>query len=341
MKRLRLSLWVVVSFLLFPAMTMAVDYTVDINVKGKAFNGTTLFAETSNPARPKLVEVDMNGKVVWEYTIPSHIARGGKPGQALDIEWIPATDTILFVMPFKGIYEVNRNKEIIWEHKTTKVSHDADKLPNGNILYTFAWESKNEAQVTEITPDGTIVWQWFASKHMDPTLRRHPGAINREGFCHTNGAIRLDNGLTRISLRNFNTVVEVDTKGEIVWLLNKLPNGKEIRNVHDPRTLPNGNIILSTHAPQIIMEITRDKQLINKLRSEDIYLVRSHQVLPNGNILATDADKLMEFTPDLREIVWQLSKPGVHMHNLKTSGKQNQNDPRLVGFYKAERIPPK
>lgn len=328
-----------IALFLLPGAALAVDYSVPVNVADKAFRGTTLFAETSDPKHPRLVEVDMAGKVVWEYAIPWSIVRGGSPGQAMDVEWIPATDTILFVMPFKGIYEVDRSGKIVWEYRTKRVSHDADKLPNGNILYTFAWESPGDAEVTEITPDGKVVWQWVATDHLDRSLRRCPGPIRRDGFCHVNGAIRLDNGLTRISLRNFNMVVEVDRSGKIVWRLDRLDNGRDIRNVHDPRDTADGNIVLSTHGPQIVFILTREGRRVHKLRSPVIHLVRSHQVLPNGNILATDADKLLELTPDLAEIVWQLDKVGVQMGDVDTHGRKTKNDPREVGFYKAERIP--
>lgn len=327
--------------LLLASAAVAAEYTLEVNDQARTFKGTTLFAETKDQTHPRLVEVDMNGAVVWEYSIPKNIVRGGHPGQAMDVEWLPATDTILFVMPFKGIFEVNRDKEIIWEYRTKRVSHDADRLPNGNTLFSFAWESQSDAQVTEITPNGDVVWQWFAKDHIDPALRRYPGPVKKDGFCHVNGVIRLDNGLTRISLRNFNTVVEVDGNGDITWLLNTMKNGREVRNVHDPRTLPNGNIILSTHAPQVIIEVTRDKRPVNKRRDRAIHLVRSHQILPNGNILITDADKIMELTPNLRETVWQLSKVGVDMSKLRTKGAKVKGNPREIGFYKAERIPAK
>ena len=339
MKRHLIAIYAFIALLIIPSAALAVEYIVDINDTDKTFKGTTLFAETIDPTHPRLVEVDMNGKVVWEYQIPRNIARGGRPGQAMDIEWIPATNTILFVMPFKGIYEVNRNKEIIWSYETKSVSHDADRLANGNTLFSFAWEKSSAAQVTEITPTGEIVWQWFAKDHMDPSLRRHRGSIQRDGFAHVNGVIRLENGLTRISMRNFYRVVEVDGKGDIVWFLNEMTNGKQVRYVHDPRTLPNGNLILSTHNPQVIIEVTRGKSPVNRLKNKNINLVRSHQVLPNGNILATDADKILELTPDLREIVWQLIKPGVDVGKLRNKGKKTDRDPREVGFYKAERIP--
>lgn len=331
-----------------PLNALSADYAIDIHKKDMAFQGTTIFAETIDPGRPRIVEMDMNGKVVWDYVIPQKLLRGGKPGQAMDVEWIPSTDTILFVVPFKGIFEVDRNKEIVWEHLTTRVSHDADRLPNGNTLFTFAWERQSDPQVTEITPDGTVVWQWSANDHITPDKRHHKGSIGRDGFAHVNGTIRLENGLTRISLRNFSTVVEVDRNGDIVWAMSKMENGKRIRNVHDPRTLENGNILLSIHGPQIIFELTRDGRIVRKLRSPDIHLVRAHQVLPNGNILASDVDKIMEFSPDLSEIVWQCSKSGVNTSSLaahdKTSKRQKGPrkgvDPRENGFYKARRIPP-
>ena len=241
---------------LAPSKALCGDYSIDVRAWDKACRGTTLFAETIDPAHPRIVEVDMDGNTVWEYAIPREIVRGGRPGQAMDVEWIPATDTILFVMPFKGIYEVNRKKEIVWRHLTKTVSHDADRLPGGNTLYTFAWENKGAPEVTEITPDGTVVWQWIATEHIAPDQRRHRGTVERDGFAHVNGAIRLDNGLTRISLRNFFTTVEVDERGDVAWSLSTMGNGRRIRYVHDPRSLPDGNMILSTHGPQVLFILT-------------------------------------------------------------------------------------
>lgn len=351
MTRCLVPLCVLAILLLAPLKALSGGYVLNVYDREAAFRGTTIFAETINPQQPKIVEVDMDGRVVWEYVIPREIVRGGKPGQAMDVEWIPATDNILFVMPFKGIYEVNRDRKIVWKHLTKKVSHDADRLPNGNTLYTFAWERESDPQVTEISPDGTIVWQWTAKDHTTPDQRRHQGTIQRDGFAHVNGAIRLDNGLTRISLRNFFTTVEVDEKGDIAWSLSTMHNGRRIRYVHDPSSLPNGNLVLSTHSPQVILVLTRDGHVVHRLKSCDVHLVRAHQVLPNGNILATDVDKIMELTPDLGKVVWQLSKSGVNTASLSPqkqsagaqkkgrAGSSRMADPRENGFYKARRIP--
>lgn len=336
------------ALVLVPTSALSGDYAIDVHARGKAFQGTTLFAETIDPLHPKIVEVDMEGRVVWQYVVPPHIVRGGRPGQAMDVEWIPATDHILFVMPFKGIFEIDRKGTIVWQHLTGRVSHDADRLQDGNTLYAFAWEDKGEPEVTEITPDGTVVWQWIATDHIAPDQRRHQGPVERDGFAHVNGVQRLENGLTRISLRNFFSAVEVDQNGDVAWSLSTLANGRRVRYVHDPRRLPNGDMVLSLHGPQVLLVTTRDGRVLHKLKRPDVHLVRAHQALPNGNILATDVDKIMELTPDLGQVVWQLSKSGVDTAALHEPGPPGKNrqvarnmDPREVGFYKARRIPPR
>ena len=152
-------------------------------------------------------------------------------------------------------------------------------------------------------------------------------------------------------MRNFFTTVEVAENGDVAWSLSTMHNGRRIRYVHDPQSLPNGNLVLSTHSPQVIFELTRDGHVVHKLKSSDVYLVRAHQALPNGNILATDVDKIMELTPDLTRVVWQLSKPGVNTASLSPNrqnagavkigrpGQPRAVDPRENGFYKARRIP--
>ena len=59
-----------------------------------------------------MVEVDISGNVVWEYRIAADVVGGSMPSKGLDLEQLP-NGNILFVMPFKGVYEVNRDKQIV------------------------------------------------------------------------------------------------------------------------------------------------------------------------------------------------------------------------------------
>jgi hypothetical protein len=316
----------------------ASEYSIDIYHRDLAFNGTTAFVETKNEAKPHIIEIDMNGKVIWDYKIPSKIVGGPRhAGLGADIEWLPEKDHFLFVMPLRGVYEVNRHKEIVWQYETRKISHDADRLPNGNTLFVFGQsDTRSDAQVTEVDPAGNIVWQWFGKDHLKDVGGPH---TSEGGFCHTNSVIRLPNSNTMISLRNFHMLVEVNKAGEIVWSLRELKNGKILKFVHDPEILPNGNIMLSVHRPQVLIEVTRDGEVGNFFKRPDIKLVRNNHRLPNGNTRIVDCVKIIELSPT-NEIVWRCTKRGVD-----TIGWPDRNNMRWTGgqllkfFYKAAYLP--
>jgi hypothetical protein len=124
------------------------------------------------------------------------------------VEWLPNGD-VLFVMPYKGVYQV---KEIVWSYGTPDVSHDADRLPNGNILMVWGRGDKPEISVQEVNQQGQVVWEWYPKDHLYDADSR----TTEDGYTHSNLVIRLENGNILISVRNFDMLVEVDPQGEIV-----------------------------------------------------------------------------------------------------------------------------
>ena len=95
-----------------------------------------------------LYEVDMNGRVVWKLELPD--ALGNKQTEA---ELLP-DDNILLVSQGVDLYKLDRDGNMLWEHKDPKNSHDADQLSNGNILFTTA------LRLIEVVPASKeIVWQ--------------------------------------------------------------------------------------------------------------------------------------------------------------------------------------
>ena len=54
-------------------------------------------------------------------------------------------------------------KQVVWSYTDPKVSHDADRLSNGNTLIAFgSMDTTSDAQAIEVSPDGKIVWSWHA-----------------------------------------------------------------------------------------------------------------------------------------------------------------------------------
>jgi hypothetical protein len=309
------------------------DIHVEIYHIDKAWNGTTLLADNHNPDRPRIIEVNMRGEIVWEYIIPGHLKQYNNPG--FDVEWLP-NNNILFVLPRNGVYEINRNGKIVWSYLDEKVSHDADRLPNGNTIMVWGGNDRiDEAQVKEVNPKGKIVWTWYAKDHFNKSPYRN---IYRQGWTHTNAVSRLSTGNTLISLRNFNFIVEVDTHGSVVRTIGE----GILESPHDPEFLSNGNIILAnqlrpSRGVHSAVEIAPETNKIVwqfPIRDRRIWPVRDADRLPNGNTLITGTTKLIEVTRE-GEIVWQLTLKGV---TFDVASERGRLEASRLGFYKAERI---
>jgi len=306
-----------------PAGTPDPAFTVNVYKADKVWPGTTLFNDNHNPARPRVVEVNMRGEVVWEYALPAELKEYTNPG--FDVEPL-ASGNILIVLPRKGVYEISRGGDVVWKYLDEKVSHDADRLPNGNTLIVYGNEdTQDDAQAKEVDPQGKIVWSWRAGDHF--TSKKYT-TVSRQGWTHANAATRLDNGHTLISLRNFNFIAEVDEDGTLV---KKIGEGL-LHRQHDPAVLSNGNILIADHGqPQGAVELDPDSGEVVwrfDVTKRKMWPVRDANRLPNGNTLITGTTAIIEVTAD-GERVWTLNLADASFKREEAAGR---------GFYKAERI---
>ncbi|MDD1661484.1 MAG: aryl-sulfate sulfotransferase [Methanomicrobiales archaeon] len=298
-------------------------FVVDIYKPEKAWPGTTLLPDSHDLSRPRIVEVNMWGEVTWEYVLPADLKGFINPGE--DVELLP-NGNILVLFPRKGVYEITRGKEIAWKYLDPKVSHDADRLPDGNTLIAFgAYDTLADMQVKEVNPRGEIVWSW----HARDSFNRAPYlGVSDEGWTHTNAVSRLSNGNTLVSPRNFNLMAEVDPSGKLVRTYGEgLAAGQ-----HDPEVQPDGNILFANHArPQMAIEMAPNGTILWQFGIPDTnaWPLRDADRLPNGNTLITCADRIIEVTPE-KEVVWRLSFANLVFANLQEHASR--------GFYKAERV---
>ena len=302
--------------------TKAPDIIVDIYQPDRVWAGTTLLTLNHDPQRRRIVEVNMFGEVVWEYLVP-----GVPKNSFVEAELLP-NNNILYTVGAKGVYEIDYNGKVVWSYLTNKIDHDADRLLNGNTIFVFGMgDQKSDAQVTEVDPEGKVVWTWYARDHFDKPPYNN---IFNEGWAHTNAVSRLPNGNTLISPRNFNLVVEVDPKGDVVRTYGE----GVFSSQHDPEMLPNGNIIAALQWRDKPHRAAEFDPKTGKIVWE--YLipdrencpVRDANRLPNGNTLITGTTEIVEVTPE-GEIVWRLRLQGISFSQQEAAGR---------GFYKADRI---
>jgi hypothetical protein len=300
------------------------DIKVTQYVPSKAWNGTTILADNHRRERPRIIEVDMQGKIVWEYEIPLSLQQYTNPG--FDVEPLP-NKNVLFVLPGHGIYEIDRGGRVVWSHLDPKVSHDVDRLPNGNTLYVYGNnDTKDDPQVKEVDASGKIVWSWSAKTEFDKPPYNN---VYEQGWTHTNAVTRMANGNTLISPRNFGCLVEVDPQGSVVRVI----GADYLVHQHDPEVLPNGNILVANHDnPHEILEIDPTTEEIVwrfAILHRRTWPVRDANRLPNGNTLITGTTSIFEITPH-KELVWLLE--------LKNVTFRSPREAPALGFYKAERI---
>jgi len=307
---------------LMPGGTEVPDFHVDVYQSDMVWAGTTLLRDHHNPERPRIIEINMLGEIVWEYILPQNLQQYTNPG--FDVEPL-SNGNILFALPRKGVYEINRDGKTVWSYLTGKISHDADRLPNGNTIFAFgAYDGKSDAQVTEINQKGEIIWSWHAKDYFDKPPYQN---VSIEGWTHTNAVTRLSNGNTLISPRNFHVVVEVDPQGAVVRLIGE----GILKAQHDPEILANGNMLLANHGkPHRAIEIDSETgNIVWQSRGfpKKANPVRDANRLPNGNTLITGTTEIVEVTQEL-EVVWKLV-----LNKL-----MDEANVRARGFYKAERI---
>jgi hypothetical protein len=186
------------------------EFYVDIYVP-ETCDGTTLLSDTQDQNRPRVVEVDMQGKIVWEYVIPDELRSDQFVG--LDAELLQNGNILLALGP-RGLNEIDREGKTLWSHQDSEASHDADRLPNGNTIYVFGNDDqKSNPQVKEVDPQGKLIWSWYTRDHYDVEPY---SSIYIQGWTHTNAVTRLKSGNTLINLRNFSLTAEVDRQGNVV-----------------------------------------------------------------------------------------------------------------------------
>ncbi len=308
-----------------PRGTKDPDLAADVYATDRMWAGTTLLPDNHYQDKSRIIEVNMLGEIIWEYSVPPALKRYTNPG--FDVELLP-NGNILYVLPGNGVYEMDRSGKTVWSYLTAKISHDADRLPNGNTIFAFGnYDQKSDAQVVEVNPKGEVVWTWYAKDYFNKPLY---DSISNEGWTHTNAVSRLSNGNTLISLRNFNFIAEVDQQGAVVRTIGE----GILLEQHDPEILPNGNILatsLPRGRPHSAVEIDpkTGKIVWEYLIPDRInWPVRDANRLPNGNTLITGTTEIVEVTPG-GGIVWRLRLQGVSFSLQEAGG---------LGFYKADRI---
>ncbi len=242
-----------------------------------------------------ILEVDWNGKVLWEHHDRDHHhdARRTPSGGAiyLTVEPVPVEVAAKVQGGVPGTDEHGMWADII----------------------------------VEVNAAGNRVWEWRAFQHLD--FQQDLVTFNdlRDEWSHGNTVVPLPDDRVMVSFRNLSTVGIIDKKsGDWVWKLGY----ETLAQQHDPSMLPNGNVLIydngshRQHDPmpssRVIEVDPSTNEIIWEYRDTPRYNFFSPYIsgarrLANGNTLITEGmfGRMFQVTPD-GEVVWEYVNPRFH-----------------------------
>jgi len=308
----------------------------------KTYNGYTLFTPMMGSVTWL---IDMEGRFVHCWNMPSPpggygrlLPNGNLLYAAKDIKgptaWGGASGGILM--------EVDWDGNTVGKHQDPYQHHDFCRMDNGNtmILGLVKVPADIAAKVQggipgteregvmwtdyfrEVTPDGKVVWEWFAYDHLDPEIDALEPTTHRGEWTHANSCLVMPDGDILTTFHHLNTIVIIDKdSGDIRWRWGE----GELAHPHDPTLLDNGNILVfdnGSHRRKRPPDYSRAVEVnpaTGKIEWEYVadppYSFYSHfisgcQRLPNGNTFICEGawGRFFEVTPD-KEVVWEFTNP--------------------------------
>jgi hypothetical protein len=268
------------------------------------------------------MEVDWNGKVLWEVRRPDHHHDGRRL----------------------------KNGNIILMCAAELPDAIAKRVQGGRPGTEVGGKTIWADYLVEVTTDGKVVWEWRAWEHLDPAKDVITAQQDeRAEWTHGNGVFEQPDGDLLVSFRNISTVIRIDRKsGTIAWKLGAPP----LSGQHAPNLLPNGNILLFDNGPHRLDESfpfsraievnPATNQIVWKYqepRTFNFYSARisGAQRLPNGNTLINEGlfGRFFEVTTD-GDVVWEYVNP--HFGPATTPAKSQQNAVFRAYRYSEEEI---
>jgi len=256
-----------------------------------------------------VLEMDWNGKVLWELKRPDHHHDGRllKNGNLILLCGAELPDAVA--------------KRVRGGRPGTEV--DGMKM----------WAD----YIVEVTTGGKVVWEWKTWEHLDPEVDALTASQDeRNEWTHANSVWEDADGSLLVSFRNISTVVRIDRRtGGIVWKLGAPP----LSGQHAPHMLANGNMLVFDNGPHRldesfpfsrVLEINPATKAIawkyQEPRSFNFYSPRisNAQRLANGNTLINEGvfGRFFEVTSD-GDVVWEYVNPYFGPPTAAVKAQQN------------------
>jgi len=294
-----------------------------------AYNGLTIFYPF---AADFFQIVDMEGNVVTQFECYQ---------QDLDLDFEILENGDILIQNHAIIYLLRLPGTVVWSLSAPSSHHCAIPMPNGHIMYLFAYNLPVDGWDMDFLADGIrevdpatseTVWEWragdhistddYCSWHIMPSVTA-PGSYD---WTHANTIVyREEESAVYLNIRHLDRFVKIDyPSGEVLWSMGRGGDFGEglFSHSHDPEFLENGNIVMFDNGNHRFpveysraVEIAYDDMLgwaevVWAWPTEPLFFdsaMGDANRLPNGNTLITSSHhgRIYEVTQS-GEIAWEM-----------------------------------
>ncbi len=207
----------------------------------------------------RLVELDADGKVVWEHKFPSI---------AVIFQVLPDGHVLYgYGGNPTGVAEIDRDQKVVWNYvsKCPQVL-GCERLGNGNTLVA----EQGPCQAVEVDPKGKVV-------------RVTKLTTTEKGYhLQVRNVHQLASGNILAGHEGEGAIREVDADGKVVWEYTKVENAPEALR------LDGGNTLIACGTQKRIIEVDPKGKIVWEFGAKDapelnLTWISSLQVLKNGN----------------------------------------------------------
>jgi hypothetical protein len=339
--------------------------------KAKSFGGYTIYS----PARGRHADLlDAEGRIVHQWHHPEGIQH---------LKWLPNGNLLVHGLPPESaeglenvggcaatLIELDRDSNVVWEHRDVYMHHDYQRLPSGNTLIARWQKMPSEVStrvqgghiadgdpewmwgdvVREIDPDGTTVRDWRSWEHISTDHHIKCPLESRKEWTHLNSLDVTPDGNWLLSFRLTSTLVIVDSEtGDVRWRW----TSDKVSHQHHATWLENGHVLVfdngchrreSPSFSQVIEIDPETRKVVWSYHPETIlgfysFMISGCERLPNGNTFITEGatGRLFEVTSE-GETVWEYVSPWLLASRFGPTAavfrayRVAEDDPRLDGL---------
>ncbi|USZ69313.1 hypothetical protein NGM10_06135 [Halorussus salilacus] len=298
----------------------------------------------------RAIEISPDGEVVWEYDEPDDVFDVERLGPDR-VQLSTATEVPDEECPPRyrddGFENCVRNSlriveqssdELVWEYAWYDAKlhehelHDADHYVVGSEDRWVLADMGND-RVFAVNREKEVVWQWNATDDYE-----RPEGMGPEGdWTHLNDVDRLGPGVFQVSLRNFDTVVELRMDEEsgpirvrpVVGPDDFHERGEVLHEQHNPDRLADDHLLVADSERDRVVELDADREVVWEFGgSGRLQWPRDADRLPDGDTLITDSynGRVMEVNPE-GEVVWAVETGGLPYEADRLPGEGSADRP--------------